>query len=333
MTNEPRLIDVNAVIDRLAAAKRVLVTTHVRADGDAIGSALGLARILRGTGREARAMLHEHVPSRYAFLPDTSTARVWNGAAAASDIAWADLLVIVDTCSAGQLGDVAGAISTAPRRLAIDHHATREPIVPEAWSNTAVASCTMMIHQLACAGGWNIDGEAATLLFTGLATDTGWFRHSNTDMRALASASELAKLGASPPDVYEALYLREPEAKLRLIGAVLGSFELHGGGRLAVIRVTREMLQRCGATDAMTEEIINEPLRVSGVRGCVLLVEPERGQPVRVSFRGRHGLDVAAVARQFGGGGHTAAAGAKVTGEFNAVCERVIASMLGASES
>jgi phosphoesterase RecJ-like protein len=110
----------------------------------------------------------------------------------------------------------------------------------------------------------------------------------------------------------------------------LSSFELHAGGRLAVIRLTREALTRCGATREMTEDLINEPQRLGSVVACVLLVEPEGPGPVRVSFRSKRGVDVAALAAHFGGGGHERAAGARIAGTMDEVARRVIEEMIEA---
>lgn len=326
----PALIDMTAAAQRLSGARRVLITTHARADGDAIGSSLGLARVLRATGRAARVLFHETLPGRYIFLPDTATGGRWSEVSAGDEIARHDVVAVVDTCARAQLGEAADAIAAAPRRLAIDHHATRDGIVTEAWVDVSAASCTMLIARLARSAGWPIDREAATLLFAGLATDTGWFRHSNTDAAALSAAAELAGLGVSPTDLYERLYLSDPAARLRLIGEVLTSFELLAGGRLAVFRITREMLRRCGADETMAEEIINEPQRIGSVNVSVMVVEPEGDGPVRLSFRAKHTVDVAAVAKRFGGGGHVCASGAKVRGDFPAVYRQVVDTVLEA---
>ncbi len=327
---EPRLIDRRGAIERLSRAQRVLITTHARADGDAIGSALGLARVLRASGREAEVYLHEPVPGRYRFLPDAGTARTWPASPGVEATSEWDCTVVVDTCARAQLGAAAEAVVSAQNRLAIDHHATRDAIVPQAWVDVSSASCTMMIASLAQEAGWPIDADAATLLFAGLATDTGWFRHSNTDAAALASAAALAGLGASPTALYERLFMGDPEARLRLIGEVLRSFELLAEGRLAIYRLTREMLRRCGADETMAEDIINEPQRIGSVNVSVMAVEPEGDAPVRLSFRAKHSVDVAAIARQFGGGGHTCAAGAKVRGDFEAVYRDVVKAVLKA---
>ncbi|MBX3396015.1 MAG: DHH family phosphoesterase [Phycisphaerae bacterium] len=326
---QPRSIDAAAAADRLIGASEIIITTHARADGDAIGSALGAARALRLAGRNARAYFHEPVPPRYSDLPDAHTALVWpTGDPEALRAAFqsADLLLIVDTCAAGQLDGIVPVLAeSSVRKLAIDHHVTRDPIVDEILVDTSAGACTQLIARVCDAAGWRIDPELATLLFAGLATDTGWFRHSNADAVVFATAARLIEAGARADVQYERLYLTEPLARVRLMGAVMSSFELRAHGRLAVIRVTREMLSRCEASSGMTEEVINETHRTGSVIASVMFVEPETpDEPVRVSFRAKRDINVAKVAQRFGGGGHACAAGAKLRETFDNAVRRVV---------
>ena len=329
MTNIPQ-IDASETAARLSAAGRVLITTHARADGDALGSAVGLARILRRLGRQVDVFLHEPVLDRYRFLPDTDSVRVWISAGARAAMEAADLLVVVDTCSSVQIGAIADAWTSIDRpRLAIDHHITRDPIVDAIHVDESSASASAMIERVCAAAGWAIDAETATLLYAGLATDTGWFQFSNANAAAFESAARLVGAGARPNELYERLYKNDPEARLRLIGEVLRTFEMHCDSQLAVIRVDRAMLNRCGATGKLSEEVINEPQRIGSVVAAVLLIEPFEGDgPIRVSFRSKRDVDVAEIARRFGGGGHARAAGAKLATSLDEACRQVVPVMI-----
>ncbi len=327
MPNPVRL-DADAAIARLDHAGRIVLTTHARADGDAIGSTAALKRILQQQGKTVRAFLHEPAGEPYAFLAANEPCEVWNPESAADVLEASDLLVILDTCAKSQLGDVADAIEAATvPKLAIDHHRTRDAIVDAVLVDEHAAACAGMIAALCERSGWSVDPHAAELLYVGLATDTGWFRFSNADSIAYATASRLIAAGARPNELYERLYLNESAPRARLRGAVLSSFELHADGRLAVVRITRSMLASCGATRDMTENLVNEPQCVESVLAAVLLVEPDDDGPVRVSFRSKRAIDVAAIAAHFGGGGHTRAAGARIEGKLDAIAERVIAKM------
>ncbi len=333
--DRPVEIDLTAATKRITQARRVIVTTHARADGDAIGSALAAGCVLASLEKEVAVYFHEPIPPRYDFLPDAASARIWpkgNDAGRLVDAALAatDLILIVDTCAVAQLEGVADAIARAScAKLAIDHHVTRDPIVDEILLDTSAGACTQIVARLCDAAGWPIDADTATLLFAGLATDTGWFRHSNADATVFASAAMLIAAGARPNLLYERLYLSEPEPRVRLMGAVISSFELLAGGRLAVIRVTREMLRQCGANANMTEEIINETHRAGSVVASAMFIEPDGdGEPVRVSLRSKRDVNVAAVAGKFGGGGHERAAGAKLTKPFDESVRLVVDELL-----
>lgn len=311
-----------------------MITTHARADGDALGSAAGLSRVLKARGKQVAVYLHEPVLERYRFLPEMDTMRLWSPADASQVMERVDLLVVVDTCSSNQLGAIADTWSAAKKpKLAIDHHVTRDAIVDAIHVDETSAATAAMIEHLCETPGWSIDERTATLLYSGLATDTGWFQFSNANAAAFATAGRLVAAGAKPNELYEQLYKNDPEARLRLIGEVLKTFEMHCDGRLAVVRVDRAMLQRCNATGKLSEEVINEPQRIGSVVAAVLLIEPYQGEgPIRVSFRSKREIDVAAIARQFGGGGHARAAGAKLTTTLDEAYRQVTPVMIAAVE-
>ncbi len=328
---EPKLIDFSQAAARLDGASRIVITTHTRADGDGVGSMAAIHRVLRQRGKEVTAYLHETILDRYAFMQEFERMSVWGAVDSRDVLTSADLILVVDTCAVAQLGEIAAAIKGASvARLAIDHHVTRDDIVDEALVDQTAGSCSQIVAQLCNSADWSIDTEAATLLFVGMATDTGWFRFSNADEDAFAIAARLVGAGAKPAELYERLYLNDCEARLRLVGEVLSSFELYAEGRLAVIRITQAMLKRCGATREMTEEVINEPQRMGDVVACLLFVEPEGDGPVRISFRSKRLVNVAAIASQFGGGGHERAAGARVPGNIDSVAAQVVPLMVRA---
>jgi len=333
--NEPKRIEVNEAAARLKAAQRIVITTHARADGDALGSAAGLRRALQALGKQADVYLHEPVLPRYRFLPDMAQMRVWDVPTAGDAMQAADLLVVVDTCAAIQIGAIA-EIWTASEtpRMAIDHHKTREGIVQEAWVDDTSGACCEMIYRLCHESSWPIDVDLAHLLYAGMATDTGWFRFSNADARCYEAAGALVACGVKPNELYEELYMSDPAPRLRLLGEVLRTFELLADEKLAVIRIDRAMLKSVGATGKMTEELINEPQRIGSVVAALLLVEPYEGDgPIRVSFRSKHDVDVSAVARMFGGGGHERAAGAKLFTSLDDAYQQVTAAMVYAVQT
>ncbi len=321
---KPALIDLPAAIARIDRAARIVITTHQRADGDALGSVAAMQRVLRTRGKQSTAYVHEKVPDRYQFMSAIEPLTIWpsDPGTILSD---ADLLLVLDTCAAVQLGLTADSIRKAGLpKLAIDHHLTRDDIVDEAHVDEKAAACAQIVTQLCDKAEWPIDAQTATLLYVGLATDTGWFRFSNANTAAYATAARLIHAGVRPNELYERLFLCESPARARLVGAVMSSFDLLANERLAVIKLSRSMLANCGADRSMTEDIINEPMRIASVIACALIVEPEAGEPVRLSLRSKRDLDVAALASRWNGGGHARAAGAKIKGPFDSVFDNVV---------
>lgn len=331
---KPAIITLDAAIHKLKSAKRILITTHARSDGDALACVAAMQRVLRAQGHAAQGYIHEKVGDRYEFVTEIETLKVWEPVSAAAALAEHDLLLVVDTCATVQLGDVAGAIGDAKlSKLAVDHHITRDGIVDEAYVDESAGACAQLVRRICEKAGWPVDSDTATLLFSGLATDTGWFRFSNADEAVYSEASRLIAAGARPNELYERLFLCEILPRIRLMGEVMSSFELHADGRLAIVRVTRDMLSRCRATTQMTEDIINEPQRLGSVVACAMITEPEPGEPVRVSMRSKRDIDVAKLASAWGGGGHARAAGAKIRGDYKSVVATVTEAMLAAMKA
>ena len=330
---KPGLISIESLSSRIAAAKRVVITTHARADGDALACVATMQHVLRQQGKTADGYLHEPIGERYQFVDSIERLNVWQPSSAAEVLADHDLLIVVDTCATVQLGEVAAAIKAAGIvKLGIDHHITRDDIVDEAFVDESAGACAQLVLRLCEHARWPIDADASTLLFSGLATDTGWFRFSNADAVVFADAARLIRAGARPNELYERLFLCEVLPRIRLMGEVMSSFELLSDGRLAIVRITQDMLKRCGASTQMTEDIINEPQRLGTVIACAIIIEPEPGGPVRVSMRSKRDIDVAKLAAAWGGGGHARAAGVKINGDFTATAKMVTDALLKAME-
>ncbi|MEK7731349.1 MAG: DHHA1 domain-containing protein [Planctomycetota bacterium] len=223
----------------------------------------------------------------------------------------------------------------------MDHHATRENLADSYLVDEPAAATCLILYDWALAVKWPIELNTAQALFIGMAMDTGWFRHSNTDHRVLAAAADLVARGVRPHELYESLFLRESAARVRLQSAAIATLELLAAERAAVMTLTRRAIADAGATVADTEDIVNEPLRIASVVVAVLLVEHDDGV-VHVSFRSKPPLetpsgstqtaqpdiDVAALAQSFGGGGHRRASGARIPGPLPDVRRRVVESLV-----
>lgn len=297
---------------RLRLGERLLLVTHDRPDGDALGSMLALARAARAQGKTARMVCRE-VPRAYRFLaggeafvhPDDLRA-------AAGD---ADRVVILDTCSLAQLTEVRDTIiSYWPDLLVIDHHQTGHDIAPLRWRDPTAAATGVMVAELLDLLGWPLDRAVAEPLMAAVCTDTGWLRFSSTDARALGVVGRCIGAGVSPDALYRALYENDRPERLALLGRMLANLRYHDGGRVAMMTLSVADFAQTGATADETENLLSEALRVGAVQVAALLVEQE-GR-IRGSLRSKPAsdVDVAAVARRLGGGGHARAAGFRLDG-------------------
>ena len=311
----------------LADRQRPLIVSHRKPDGDALGSAAALALSLGQRGQQPAAVLYEPFPQRYACLSDLVQWHRWDQDG--DELAGVcDAVVILDTCSWSQLEPVADYLRDAPPTLVIDHHPTRDEIGTRLddlllIDESATATC-VLVTELLEANNLPLTVPIASALFTGLATDCGWFRYANTDARALRVATALAEAGAPINATYRSVYEHDSPAKLRLVGRMLQGVEMCADNRLVVLRLRAEDFVATGADLSDTDDIVNEAGRIAGIESVILFVEQADGM-IRVNFRSKSTLDVAALAQEFGGGGHKRAAGARIPGTWEDVTQRVTA--------
>lgn len=312
--------DLRAIADRIAAAKSLVITTHARPDGDGLGSMVALGRMATKAGKSVQ-LVCEDVPLRYQFLfPDQRPAGILRFATLA---ARTDEIVLLDTSTPAQLEpntEVFRAVHD--KTLVLDHHAVGGEVGIVQWVDEHAAATAVMVAELVEVLGWEIDCVAAEALLTGIASDTGWLQYANTDGRCLRLAGELVDLGVRPDKLYHQLYHNARLERLKLLGRVLDSLELHCDGRLAMMTVMGEDFAATGAKPGETENLVNASLEIGTVETAIILVENDEN--IRVSLRSRDVLDVAAIARQFGGGGHRRAAGARVSDSMEVVKDKLI---------
>ena len=324
--------DFDSVTTWLGECHRPLVISHQRPDGDSLGAMAGMALTLRKQGAEPVAALYERLPGRYGLLDTTTDWQVWDDV---RDVVRrdCDAVVLLDTCALAQLDPVAEFLAQAPRTLVIDHHATQDPIGMRAgdlrlFDDTASATCLIVAEWIRSIGV-AFDQPMATALFTGIAADCGWFRFSNTDARTMRLAADLVAAGADASRIHAAIYQQDPPARLRLIAHMLNHLELKAEGKLAVMYLRRADFAETGADSGMTSELVNEATRLASTEATLLFTEEPDGT-IRVNFRSKRELDVSALARRYGGGGHVRAAGARLYGEWDSVVPRVIAETIDA---
>ena len=307
------------VLEKLRAARRVVIMSHVDPDGDALGTALGLASILGRTGQEVEVAMPGPVPRAYGFLAGADAVR-----GSVDEIRLEpDLVVAVDASSASRVGDLAPLLGRGVPVVNIDHHADNSLFGDVNWIDPTAGAASLMICEMAIAAGLEIPPDAASALYVGVLTDTGRFTFANTDHRVLRAAAELVDRGADPHAIAQAVYEQHTVPSILLLGSALATLDLREDGRVACLHVTREMIREAGARQEDADGFSTHARALEGVLVGVFLRETEEGN-VKISLRSNEGVEIDGVARRFGGGGHPRASGAKVPGPIEEAKEDVL---------
>ncbi|MDR3639677.1 MAG: DHHA1 domain-containing protein [Isosphaeraceae bacterium] len=318
-------IDWTPLADLIETHDRFLVTTHVRPDGDALGSEVGMAGLLRQKGKDVRVVNSSMTPPRYAFLdPDRSLFEHFGADVGPGALGDREVLVILDLSAWNQLGDMAGFVREFPGpRVVVDHHVSQDDLGATFLKDTtAEATGTLVVRAFHDLGG-TLTPEVATGLLTAIAMDTGWFRHPNTNAQTLRTVAELVDAGAEIDRIYRLLFEQNTLGRLKLMGETLSRLRTDACGRIAYATISRDDLASTGAIPQDSEDLVDFTVSMSGVKVGLLFIEQARGG-VKVSLRSRDGLDCAGLAGRFGGGGHRAAAGATLPDPMSESVERVL---------
>ena len=319
-------------IAALSPLRRVLVTTHVRPDGDALGSVAAMVLALRKVGIAAEVLLLSHLPTKYAFLfhengiAFTDVEKSWPEPFPFDKY---DALLVVDTGTWSQLPGLKERIANwdVPK-LVLDHHLTQEAWATHKLVVTEAAAAGEIVAELLEQWGIVLDAAIATCLFIAITTDTGWFQFSNTRPFTLRLGATLLEAGVDMDRIYKLLYQNEHAPRVRLQTRAMQSLELLADGRLAVMAVTRDDFKATSANVPDTENLINIPLQIQTVEVSILVSEPMDFGPTRVSLRSKGQVDCSKFAEQFGGGGHARAAGLKIDAPTAQARQRVVDAML-----
>lgn len=321
-------IDWTPLSNLIASHDRFLVTSHVRPDGDALGSSIGVGEILKHFGKDVRLVNVSQVPPRYDYLdPDNTRIGHFGVNVQPADLADRQALIILDLSSWGQLGDMAGFVREfAGPRLIIDHHVSQDDLGATVLKNTSAEACGTLVLDAARALNVPISAEMAIALLTAIAMDTGWFRHPSTRPSTLRDAAILLEAGAPIDNIYRLLFERNTLGRLKMMGETLASLQTDFDGRIAYATVTREDFDRTGAIPPDTEDLVDFTVSLRGVEVGLLFIEQKRGG-IKFSIRSRAGFDCQKLAAQFGGGGHKAASGATLPDPLSAELPKVLAAV------
>jgi phosphoesterase RecJ-like protein len=302
------------IIQTIEAANRVLVTTHTEPDGDAVGSLLAMGLALERLGKRTTFYNESPIPAVYQFLPAVNRIERNLQSADAYDAA-----IILDCGDLARIGTVWRAVNRVPSLINIDHHVSNTGFGSHCLMDGQACATAEIVYRLIRALKVPLDKAMATCIYTGILTDTGSFRFSNTNAAAFAISREMMELGVDPYQVAQHVYGSYSLGRIKLLNLALNSIEISRNGKLSLMTVTRGMLEETQTQQEDVDGLINYARRIEDVRVAALIQEQDNGQTaedgrvrLHVSLRSDGTVDVAALAGTFGGGGHRSAAGFQI---------------------
>lgn len=312
---------VRRIIDSIREAKSVCVVGHVRPDGDCIGSQLGLALALKNEGKRVRCWNEDAVPQKLRFL---DTEKVFEKPHAGENF---DCVIATDCASFERLGKAGPHIQDRKLFINIDHHESNTRYADINWVAGREPSCGELIYRLLRAANWTITKPIADCLFTAVSTDTGSFQYATTRPTTYHIAADLVKRGANLAKICDEVYQSYSLQRVRLLRHVYNSFRLMHDDQIAYFWLREKDFARTGAQRNDTEGLIEHIRDIEPVVVACAFEELEP-QLTRISLRSKNGkVNVNEIAAEFGGGGHPAAAGARIPGNPISVQRRVLAAI------
>lgn len=306
------------ISDIVAQCRNFLITSHVKPDGDAIGSELALYFALRGLGKNVSIYNQDGVPDTYLFLPGAETVSREFG-----PIESYDALFVLDCSDVDRIGQESKKLTAIKYVISIDHHATNGNISDICILDPDASSTGELIYRLLRQIKVKITPEIAANLYTAILTDTGSFHYSNTGADALKIAGELVAAGANPSHIAGLIYESNPPAKIRLFTKVVQTLKLESEGRVASIFVFRDMLREAGASLEHTENFVDFVRSIKGVEVALFFTEMD-DRSFRVSMRSKGRINVEKIASRYGGGGHVNAAACRIPGDLDHVRDLIM---------
>ena len=319
MKNYPKIID--RILEGIRDSRTFCIVGHIRPDGDCVGSQLGLALTLKAEGKKVVCWNEDPIPEKYAFLdPDHFFEKPKRGMEF-------DCVIATDAASFERLGKVGSAVAKRKLLINIDHHASNTRYGDLNWVSAREPSSGELIFRLLKIAKWPITRPIANCLFTAISTDTGSYQYATTRPGTFHASAELVTRGADLARICEEVYQSYPLSRVRLLKHIYSHFRLTHRDQVAYFWLRKADFTRAGSVGDDTEGLIDHIRAIAPVVvACVFEeIEPEL---TRISLRSKSDhINVSEIAAQFGGGGHPAAAGARIPGKPLAVQRRVLAAV------
>ena len=300
------------IVDIISEGKKFIITTHLFSEGDAIGSELALKRFLCGLNKDAVIVNNEALPAVYRCFDTDRDVKFLRNKDVNINLNDFDAIFIVDVADWSQLGDFADMIKASSiTKICIDHHASNPGYADINVIDKHASSAGELIFDLITFMNGEITLEIATPLYLSIATDTGWFKFSNTSAKALKACSDLIQVGVKSEIIYEQLFQTKQMSYLKLLTLALGILRQECDGKVVWTKLTKEMVKSSGVPFVDTDVIIDLIRAVKEVE-VVIIFREIGNRKTKISLRSKHTVDVAKLASDFGGGGHVRAAGASI---------------------
>ena len=300
--------------------KRFLVTSHQNLEGDAVGSMLAMAELLKKAGKKVVLLPPEDMPDTYKFLPNASRVKAKKNPRGIDY----DAACLVDCTDIDRLGNIKGGIYLTRPIINIDHHISNTYFGSVNWVEPDMSCSGEQIYHLFKKMNLPISKKTALYIYIAILTDTGSFKYSNTTAKTHEIASELISRGLDPTDIYRRIYEGASKSSLSLLASVLSTLNTTKDGSIAWVHITRKMLKGHSSSFEDTQDFVNFPRSIKGVKISIAFKEVKKGL-TKASFRSNDGFDVNKLASQFGGGGHPTASGCTLKGSMREVEKAVLA--------
>jgi phosphoesterase RecJ-like protein len=301
---------IQRIVDAIRARRTFVLASHSRPDGDSIGSQLAMAYALRDLGKQVRIVNRDLAPGPLLAFPGVLDIEIAEEVSGDFDAA------IIMEC-----GDLARTGVAGLDRyfvINIDHHPGNAEYGAINWFDASAAACGEMVFELIKALGVSTSIDIGTHIYLAILTDTGSFHYGNMTPRMFDMCRQVIEAGVDPVAVARSVYDSNNMGRLKLFGSVLSAMQIDASGRIAIVYLDHEMARAAGGTYEDTEGLINLPLTVKEIQAVVFFKQVE-GDEYRVSMRSKGDIDIGAVAKEFGGGGHKNAAGCTVEGAIDAL--------------
>ena len=308
----------NSIIEMINRYKFFLISSHIRLDGDALGSELALYHMLLHMGKEVVIYNQDETPGNYCFLPGND--KIIHKLPAIENY---DVVFILDCSELDRIGDEASRIGNMDRIISIDHHTSNGNFGKIVFTDPQASSTAELLYKLMTEMNIDITKAIATNLYAAILTDTGGFCYGNTKKDTLIAAGILVERGADPQWISENIYENNPLSKIRLLTKALETLAFDWNGKVGYMVVSRKDIEDAGAREEHTEGFVDIPRSIQGVEVSILFTELSEHE-FKLSLRSKGKANVERVASAFGGGGHINAAAFHINGNFSTVLYRVL---------